>query len=301
MFDDLSVYHRERMVYMNYYDLAVARKSVRSFGNKKIPDKIRQEIEDYGKHCECLTPGTAVEWRFFDGDILEQLSGCAGYHGFMVEAPCYMVLLTEEKEHCLENAGFAGEDMVLKLVELGLGSCWITILDGEKLKEQLGIISDKQPAALIAYGYEKPELGTLRIDIKSPSNIHLKQRSGLIAPKLYIEDAVYEGAWGQPSQIDLWPRNSNLYRALIAACCAPTALNRQPFRFIMDGHQIYLVILKDEMTTQENEGLNTGIVMHHFAMVMTRQSGLHGTWNLQPEKKDLGLPEGTYVAGSFEI
>lgn len=286
---------------MNYYDLAIARKSVRSFTAKKISDKTRSEIEDYGKRCECLTPGTAVEWRYFEGDILEQLSGCAGYHGFMVEAPYYMVLLTEEKELALENAGFAGEDMVLKLTHLGLGSCWITILDGGKLKEQLGIISDKRPAALIAYGYEKAELGTMRIDIKSPSDIHMKKRSGLIAPKLYIEDAVYEGKWGTPSQIDLWPRNSNLYRALIAACCAPTALNRQPFRFIMDGHEIYLIILEDEMTTGENEALNTGIVMHHFAMVMTRQSGLHGAWNLKPEQKDLGLPEGARVAGSFEI
>lgn len=286
---------------MNYYDLAIARKSVRSFGNKKISEKVRQEIEDYGRNCQCLTPDTAVEWRFFEEDILEQLSGCAGYHGFMVEAPYYMILLSENRDRSLENAGFVGEDMVLKLTELGLGSCWITILDPEKLKEQVGIVSDKQPAALIAYGYEKAEIGTLRIDIKSPSNINLKQRSGLVAPKLYIEDAVYEGTWGQPSQIDLWPRNSSLYRALIAACCAPTALNRQPFRFIMDGHQMYLVILKDEMTTAENEGLNTGIIMHHFAMVMTRQSGLHGTWNLNPEPKDLGLPQGAYVAGSFEI
>lgn len=286
---------------MNYYDLAIARKSVRSFTAKKISDKIRGEIEDYGQHCECLTPGTAVEWRFFNGDILEQLAGCAGYHGFMVEAPYYMILLSEEKEMYLENAGFVGEDMVLELTKLGLGSCWITIPDPEKLKEQLGIISEKRPTALIAYGYEKAELGTLRIDIKSPSNIHLKKRSGLVAPKLYIEDAVYEGKWGNPSQIDLWPRNSNLYRALIAACCAPTALNRQPFRFIMDGHQIYLIIMEDEMTTKDNERLNTGIVMHHFAMVMSRQSGLHGSWNLKPEVQDLGLPEGARVAGSFEI
>ena len=286
---------------MNYYDLAVARKSVRSFKNKKLSEKVCQEIEAYGAQCQCLTPDTGLEWRFFGGEVLNQISGSAGYHGFMVEAPYYMVLLTEEKPWDLENAGFAGEDMVLKLTELGLGSCWITIQDPEQLKAQLGIVSAKRPAALLAYGYEKPELGGPRIDIKSPSNIHLKQRSGLVAPKMYIEDAVYEGTWGHPSQIDLWPRNSSLYRALIAACCAPTALNRQPFRFIMDGHEIFLVILDDEMTTQDNARLNTGIVMHHFAMVMTRQSGLHGNWNLEPEAREFGLPEGAHVAGSFEI
>lgn len=55
------------MVFMNYYDLAIARKSVRSFTAKKISDKTRSEIEDYGNRCECLTPGTAVEWRYFEG------------------------------------------------------------------------------------------------------------------------------------------------------------------------------------------------------------------------------------------
>ena len=40
------------------------------------------------------------------------------------------------------------------------------------------------------------------------------------------------------------------------------------FRFILDGSQIYLVILPDELTSPANARLNAGIVMHHFVSVM---------------------------------
>ena len=72
---------------MNYYDLAIARKSVRSFTAKKISDKTRSEIEDYGNRCECLTPGTAVEWRYLGGGDLGKVSGWAGYLGVVVGGP----------------------------------------------------------------------------------------------------------------------------------------------------------------------------------------------------------------------
>lgn len=286
---------------MNYYDLALKRKSTREFKPRKVGSDLLEEINDYALTCPRLLKDAQTKWQILLGEnTFEALSGCAGYHGFMVEAPAYLLLLSDPCPWYLENAGYMGEEMVLKLTDLGLATCWITIREPEKLKEKLNLATPMVPAALIAFGWEKTSPG-MRIDIKSPSNISLKQRSGQIAPKLYLEDAVYEADWGMPSTIQHWSPRSDLYRALIAACCAPTTLNRQPFRFIFDHNQITLVILPDQLTSPENAKLNTGIVMHDFAKVMEQQNSRAGQWNLTPADNGYHLPKGAVAAGSFSL
>lgn len=295
------ILYNEGMVSMNYYELALQRRSTRSFKTKKVSPTIINQLHDYVYRCRALVDDAPVQWRILTDGVYERLAGCAGYHGFMVEAPCYLLLLAQPEPWYLENAGFMGEDMVLKLTEMELASCWITIQDPDELKRQLDISTSMVPAALIAFGYEKPVPSGPRIDIKSPSNIALKQRSGQEAPKLYLDDAVFDGDWGVPAQTEYWNPRMNLYQALIAACCAPTALNRQPFRFILDDGQAALVILPDDLTSPVNARLNTGIVMHHFASVMQEKSGRMDRWNLTPPNKKYKIPEGAVIAGTYPI
>lgn len=285
---------------MNYYELAVKRKSTRAFKDKKVAAQTLDALRTYAKTCARLLSEIPAEWEILEEDP-GNLSGAAGYSGFMVDAPCYLVLMSENAPHALENAGYMGEDMVLKLTELGLESCWLTITDAALLKQRLHTDSALTPLCLIAFGYEKPEPGNLRLDIKSPSTIHMKQRNGQIAPKLFVEDAVYGGAWGQPSDLASWEADSDLYRAFIAACCAPSALNRQPYRFILDHDIVSLALIPDELTTPENAGLNAGIVMHHFASVLSQHVNHPGRWQMGAPEHACQLPEGVTIAGWFRI
>lgn len=57
----------------------------------------------------------------------------------MIGAPCYLVILSEAAEHAGENAGYMGEDLVLKLSDMGLDSCWLTFTDEAKVREALGL------------------------------------------------------------------------------------------------------------------------------------------------------------------
>lgn len=284
---------------MNYYELAVKRKSTRDFKDKKVAAQTLEAIKNYAAQCEHLLPNLPAEWI-----ILEEnpgnLSGTAGYSGFMVEAPAYLLLLSGADSGVLENAGYMGEDMVLKLTELGLDSCWITLDDPELLSNRLHLKTDLRPVCLIAFGYGKPEFGT-RLDIKSPASVQMKQRNGQIAPKLYLKDAVYSESWETPSSLSDWEPDSDIYRAFIAACCSPSALNRQPYRFILDHDVVSLVLLEDELTTPENAKLNAGIVMLHFAMVLSQHTGHPGKWQLGAPEKEYKLPEGANIAGWFRI
>jgi nitroreductase len=59
----------------------------------------------------------------------------------------------EKRAYLLLNAGIAIEHIVLKAVDLGLGSCWIRIFDQAKLVETLALESRYEVAALLPVGW----------------------------------------------------------------------------------------------------------------------------------------------------
>ena len=286
---------------MDYYQLTIDRKSTRSFKEKDVPQDMLAEIKDYFKKCKRLVPDIKTELKIIDPDTSPVMTGCAGYKDYLIEAPGYLLITSAPADNYLENAGFIGEEMVLKLTDMGLDSCWITISDTKKLTERLGIGNGMVPAALIAFGYGKAEADNERLDIKSMSDVELKQRTGYDAPKLYISTALYSEDMGftdNPSILDTY---TDLYKGLIAACCAPSFLNRQPYRFIIKGGKFILVSLEDKETDENDFHLNLGIVMLNFQRTLSQRSGVYGNWILEAPAGDISLPEGGKIVGYFNI
>lgn len=61
------------------------------------------------------------------------------------------------KAYLWQNAGIAVEHMVLKAVDLGLGSCWVGIVDREKAKKILKLEDRYDIVALLPIGYPDQE------------------------------------------------------------------------------------------------------------------------------------------------
>ena len=153
---------------MNYAALIQNRKSVREFQDKVVPFKLLEQVKSYYRSSvRRLIPQIGTEAYFFGTDAREALEGAAGYHKFLVGAPQYLVLLTERHPLAHLNAGFVMEDLILKLTELDLGSCWVTFTDSEQVKAALGIDSELEVAAIVAFGYGVKTTRRLRLNIKS--------------------------------------------------------------------------------------------------------------------------------------
>lgn len=285
---------------MDYYNLAIQRESTRSFKKKPVSDKQLVELLSYFSDCKRLRPAIRTEIKILDSEACKALTDCAGYYNFMIEAPHYILILSDTSDYYLENAGYMGEDLVLKMTELELDTCWITIKNSAELKKQLGIQVDLEPAALIAFGNATKQFLSSRLDIKSPSDITIKKRTGFVAPKLEIDHAVFESEWGTQSHISTLPINSSLYQAFIAACCSPSFLNRQPYRFILDGHTVVLVALEDEMTDFNDAKLNLGIVMLHFSAVMGVKNNYESGWILGKPEKGYIIPKNGTIAAYYQ-
>ena len=139
---------------MNYSALIQNRKSVREFTDTQVffgdLDKIRN---NYNTSVRRLMPEIKTELRFFGTASREALEGAAGYNKFLVGAPQYMVLLSEAHKMAHMNAGYIMEDMVLKLTDMDIDSCWVTFTDSEAVQSALDIRSELDVVAIVAFGY----------------------------------------------------------------------------------------------------------------------------------------------------
>lgn len=286
---------------MDYYQLTIDRKSTREFKEKDVPEEIISELKEYFKVCKRLVPAIKTECKIIDPDNTPMIYGCAGYKDLLIEAPNYLLILSSPEDKYIENAGFVGEDMVLKMTDLGLDSCWITITEPDKLSEKLHIGNNMKPAALIAFGYGKTADTGSRFDIINMSSVTLKQRTGYVAPKLYISDALIAEDLGLADNPSLLDTYTDLYKGLISACCSPSFLNRQPYRFIIKGGKFIFVSLADSETGEADKALNLGIVMLNFYRTLTQRSGVYKGWVLEKPDGDYALPEGSEIVAYFNI
>lgn len=285
---------------MDVFTLATNRRSNREFAKREISaDKI-QELKDHFASCPRLVPDINVEMLILGEDAAEKLNACVGYHRFLIKAFHYIVLLSDVDEHYIENAGYIGEELVLKLTEMGIESCWETIADEPLLKKRLNLAGDKAVAAVIACGYEEAGLFA-RLGIKSPAEIFLKKKAGAPVPKKTIPQMFYDDEWGKAETISALDSDEDLYKACAAVCHAPSFLNLQPCRLIHDGDKIVLVDVLDEMTNATDAKLNAGIIMMHFEGVVSRQSSGFKGWKLEALDKDYKLPEGAYIVGFYQL
>ena len=286
---------------MNYAALIQNRKSVREFRDEVVPFRLLERVkEHYHNDLRRLVPQIGTELYFFGTDAREALEGAAGYHKFLVGAPQYLVLLSEDHPQAGLNAGFIMEDLILKLTDLGLDSCWVTFTDSELVKEVLGVDSDLQVAAIAAFGYGVKTTRRLRLNIKSMSNIDIIAKRQYFEPKVSVRELVHRGTWGDRDGLDnaIGFYDDMLWEAFYAASLAPSYLNRQAYGFLVKPGSVTLVSKPDAYNTDIDRDLSLGIVLHHFTVTAENWAGKL-SWSFEPT--DVSLPDGHNAIASAAV
>lgn len=289
---------------MDYIELIEKRQSVRAFDDAPVAENLRAEIRGFFDKEKRLAPDFPLKLAIVDGDAKNRLEGVAGYRGFAFGAPAYLVLLTGRGERMAVNAGYIGESLLLKAVDLGLDTCWITVNDAEVVKKAL-LMDDEELTitVIIAIGYGKKQGIEERLDIVNPSEVRLKTRAGYAAPKMAPEDITYIDTWGNSPEWDKYTVDPIVETALYAASLAPTFLNRQPIRYVVAGKRVVLCITKEELVTEDDNFLNIGIAMFHFAAPIESRYASAGKWILgAPDNAaSFGIPEAYTAVAYFEF
>ncbi|MDI6824466.1 MAG: nitroreductase family protein [Bacillota bacterium] len=155
----------------------------------------------------------------------EVLRGVVGSYGQVKGAPAYAALVGRtDSPYAHERVGYTGEAVVLEATSLGLGTCWVGgFFRPEVAARLLGVAAGERVMAVIPLGYPGPRS-------REESIMSGFVRSHRRKP---LAELVAGGAPGAAGDLARWP--AWVRAALEAARLAPSAMNRQPWRFAVSA------------------------------------------------------------------
>jgi len=151
--------------------LVLGRSSVRRFEEREVPEEDILSTLEAARLAPSASNGQP--WRFIVVKSAESrialaracFSGIFSRTRFAAQAPVIIALCAERagllsvaqslKDRAMYqlDCGIAGEHIVLRAAELGLGTCWIGWFNRRRARRALGVPAHVQVVSLIAMGY----------------------------------------------------------------------------------------------------------------------------------------------------
>lgn len=147
---------------MEVFEAIQARRSVRSFDPRPVPDDVLTKVLETGR----IAPSASnyQPWRFIvvrDAAKRQVLSE-GKYAKFLTESPVVIVGCGDKKtspKWYVVDTTIALQQMVIAATAEGLGTCWIGSFDEDSVREALGVPDRFAVVAMLAVGYPKQKPG----------------------------------------------------------------------------------------------------------------------------------------------
>jgi len=228
-----------------------SRKSIRSYKDKNVSMEHFQKIKSIINTSKPLFDNISMEVLVIeDGEkITSTFKGLISKYT-KIKAPHYLAFTSEIKKGYLENIGFIGEEIVLKLTELGIGTCWLGSAIKQELFKTIFKVKDKQTyIILVAFGYPTVEL------------------KPVTTRKRFDKSKVVTG--------DYEDQYEPIIQAVIAA---PSSVNSQPLKLLINNNQFNFYLENKNILTKKmlesNNHIDMGIGishLYHFAIELGYQ------------------------------
>jgi len=199
---------------------------------------------------------------FVRNPAVDVFTGVIGSYGKVTNAPHVLVFIADDRSaFAPQHLGYTGEAIVLEATRLELATCWVGGFFNQKRVDQIVELErGERVLAVSPVGYARPH--------DTPAERTL---------------AGFVGAGHRKSVADLTPKATRgkwptwAVAAVETARLAPSASNRQPWRFrFEDGG---LVVAKDSVleTPKVAKRLDIGIAMLHVDLA-AEAHGIDGVW-----------------------
>jgi nitroreductase len=153
---------------MNFEEVVLTRKSIRSYSEKEISDEILRKMFQAAQ----ASPSAQNKqcWRFIvvkEREKRKELALHSGLIGtvnfFIKDAPVIIIACADPnrsvkmngQDYYLVDTAIAFQQMMLTAWSEGIGSCWLAAFNEKKVKEILSIPDKIRVVALSPFGYPK--------------------------------------------------------------------------------------------------------------------------------------------------
>ncbi len=265
------------------------RVSVRSYGARAVETALLEQLLALAGRADHLT-GVPPRIALVSG--VEQthriLTYMIGSYGLVQNPPHLLVgVLPGESDAARLDLGYVLEQVVLEATRLGLSTCWVTgSYDAQRAGDGVGLAPGEVAAAVCALGY--PATGHWgRFHSRTVRRLAGGHRRKPLAEIVFAER--WDESWS-PDGAD-----PALVGVLEHARLAPSASNRQPWRFIVRPGRVVLALVRPAP-------IDGGIVMAHFALASAALERM-GRWEVRLGDDTLArqceLPRGVIPVAVF--
>ncbi len=239
------------------------RVSRRKYLNRQIKPAIMAELE---QTCGQFRPFAGVRSVIVQDHVDDVFSGIIGSYGKITGAPAYVAFIGDPTVDSIEaKVGYTGEGIILEATALGLATCWVAgFFKPAEVARQIDLTEQERVYAISPLGYTEEYMGIGERITRRFSRADQRRPAAELCVDWVSDD---------------WP---DWARAGVeVARVAPSAVNRQPWRFRLQGNSV-IVSVDGPDTYQISKHLDCGIAMLHFELG-AREKGALGVWNfLEP-------------------
>lgn len=259
---------------MDLYDAILTRRSVRRYQNVPLEKGVLAQLDEIIAGVVPLVPQN--RFRVMRRDVVsgEDLIAAMGGYGRVLSPPHYLVASAMGDSHLLSDLGFRMEQIALRLVQIGVSTCFIGSLGREShVRTRFRLLRDARTGAFLIFGYPAETLTGRTL------NAAIRRAAGA-TNKLPLESLFYSSTFEHGVAP---PRE--LAKLIEAGRLAPTANSAQPWRFLWHGGQLYLFLRRDNPRYGNKEQVKDyrffdgGTCMANISMAMDALQ-IGGAWTL---------------------
>lgn len=245
----------------SWYKAIFTRRSRRIYKKIGVPP---EKLDRLVAICQNFQPYPEARAVLVDQPSEQVYRGFMGSYGKILNAPVYIAFIGDmDSSRVQEAVGFTGQGIVLEATAMGLGTCWVGgYFRPEEVNRQISTAKNERVLAITPIGFPKDSLS-------------IQEKLMIGFGRLHKRKPLSELVTGIPKQE--W-----MNTALEAARLAPSAVNRQPWRFLCGGKSITVLLDKKRDTYKISRRLDCGIAMLHLELG-ARHAGAAGRWSYPPD------------------
>lgn len=243
------------------YSAIFQRRSRRRFDGRTLPHELIDDLQGFSEQVNGRVVGARSIVVTENPDNV--FKGAIGSYGKIKGAPAYVAFIGNMQDvKVQEMVGYLGELFILGATSLGLGTCWVGgFFHPEVVQSQIRLADDEKVLAVSPLGF-----------VNQKYSLEEKMMSGFATTSHKRKKLETMCLIETTESFPPWVRS-----ALEAARLAPSAVNRQPWRFTVEEKTIKISVDSTKDSYNISKRLDCGIAMAHIE-IGANQEGVTGKW-----------------------